>query len=104
MRTASRLGPAKCWRQSQSKSPRAQLRRPEYQDDNDGLAIGEEKMGYLNENLQLLKGDIDNVVGDLDVKLNRVLKKHEHDYLKGYSVYVKQKERELRELVTKLND
>jgi len=33
-----------------------------------------------------------------------VLKKQEHDYLKGYSIYVKQKEQELRELITKLNE
>ena len=44
------------------------------------------------------------MIDDLDVKLNSVLKKHEHDYLKGYSIYVKQKEKELRELVNKLND
>lgn len=36
--------------------------------------------------------------------MNRVIKAHELDYLKGYSIYVRLKEREMRELVTKLNE
>ena len=44
------------------------------------------------------------MVKDLDVKLNRVLKRQEQQYLKGYSIYVREKEKELRELVTKLNE
>jgi hypothetical protein len=44
------------------------------------------------------------VIHGLDQKLELVLKKQEHDYLKGYSLYVKQKERELREIVAKLNE
>lgn len=47
---------------------------------------------------------LSDVIEDLDKKLDRVLKKQEHEYLKGYSLYVKQKERELRELISKLND
>ncbi|MEC7228308.1 MAG: creatininase family protein, partial [Candidatus Latescibacterota bacterium] len=41
--------------------------------------------------------------GQLDVKLDRQLKKQEHDYLKGYSIYVKTKEKELKTLIQKLN-
>lgn len=44
------------------------------------------------------------MIQGLDQKLENVLKKQEHDYLKGYSLYVKQKERELREIVAKLNE
>ncbi len=40
-------------------------------------------------------------VQDLDVKLDRVLKKQEHDYLRAYSIYVHYKEQELRTLVEK---
>jgi len=40
----------------------------------------------------------------LDKKLNRVLLKQEYDYLKGYNIYVKRKEKELRELIDKLNE
>jgi hypothetical protein len=40
----------------------------------------------------------------MDAKLNKVLKRQEADYLKGYSIYVREKERELRDLVQKLND
>ena len=35
--------------------------------------------------------------------MGRVIKANELDYLKGYSIYVREKERDLRELVTKLN-
>lgn len=40
----------------------------------------------------------------MDKKLNRVLLKQEYDYLKGYNIYVKRKEKELRELIDKLNE
>jgi hypothetical protein len=33
-----------------------------------------------------------------------VLKRQEQEYLKGYSIYVREKEKELRELVSKLNE
>ncbi len=44
------------------------------------------------------------MIGDLDTKLDKVLKKQEHDYLKAYSIYVKEKEKDLRLLITKLNE
>jgi seryl-tRNA synthetase len=40
----------------------------------------------------------------LDDKLNLVLAKQEYEYLKGYNIYVKRKEKELRELIEKLNE
>lgn len=46
---------------------------------------------------------ITNVISDLDVKLNRVLAKQEYEYLKGYNIYVKKKEKELRQLIDTLN-
>ena len=36
--------------------------------------------------------------------MNRVLAKQEYEYLKGYNIYVKRKEKELRELIEKLNE
>ena len=47
--------------------------------------------------------EIQDVISDLDVKLNRVLAKQEYEYLKGYNIYVKKKEKELRQLIDKLN-
>lgn len=44
------------------------------------------------------------MITDLDVKMNRVLAKQEYEYLKGYDIYVKRKEKELRELIDKLNE
>lgn len=46
---------------------------------------------------------IKEVISDLDVKLNRVLAKQEYEYLKGYNIYVKKKEKELRQLIDTLN-
>lgn len=47
---------------------------------------------------------LEDVITDLDKKLNRVLAKQEYEYLKGYNIYVKRKEKELRELIEKLNE
>ena len=51
-----------------------------------------------------MKKELDDVIGDLDEKLSAQLQKQEHDYLKGYSIYVKTKEKELKTLIQKLND
>ena len=40
----------------------------------------------------------------MDTKLNRVIKRHEQEYLKGYSIFIREKETELRALIQKLND
>lgn len=47
---------------------------------------------------------LEDIITDLDKKLNRVLAKQEYEYLKGYNIYVKRKEKELRELIEKLNE
>jgi exonuclease VII large subunit len=39
----------------------------------------------------------------LDVKLNRVLKKQEYEYLQAYNIYVKRKEKELEKLIRALD-
>lgn len=46
---------------------------------------------------------LENVIEDLDGKLSTVLAKQEYDYLKGYNLFVKRKEAELKELIEKLN-
>ena len=57
-----------------------------------------------NDEVKKLKVDIDHVVSNLDDKLNLVLAKQEYEYLKSYNIYVKRKEKELRELIDKLNE
>ena len=57
-----------------------------------------------NPEIGRVKKELDDVIGDLDEKLDAQLKKQEHDYLKGYSIYVKTKEKELKTLIQKLND
>jgi hypothetical protein len=58
------------------------------------------------ENLQLLRrleGEMNDTLTDLDKKLHRVLAKQEYDYMKCFTMYVKRKERELRELIEGLS-
>jgi uncharacterized protein (UPF0297 family) len=47
---------------------------------------------------------MNDVIADLDERLLKVLRQQETDYLKGYAVYVAEKENELRNLINKLND
>ena len=65
---------------------------------------GFEQLLSSNPEIGRVKKELDDVIGDLDEKLDAQLKKQEHDYLKGYSIYVKTKEKELKTLIQKLND
>ena len=56
------------------------------------------------DEVKKLNGQLEDVIEDLDKKLNGVLAKQEYEYLKGYNIYVKRKEKELRELIEKLNE
>jgi hypothetical protein len=70
-----------------------------------GGALDQEndKGGHWTE-VQRVSGQLEDTIQDLDKKLNRVLAKQEYEYLKGYNIYVKQKEKDLRELIEKLNE
>jgi hypothetical protein len=54
--------------------------------------------------LQRLEGEMNDTLSDLDKKLHRVLAKQEYDYMKCYTMFIKKKERELRELVEGLSE
>lgn len=47
---------------------------------------------------------LESVVEDLDSKLNRVLRKQEYEYLQAYNIYVKRKEKDLRDMIDKLDE
>jgi len=51
----------------------------------------------------MANGAMNEEISLLNEKLDERLKKQEHDYLKGYSLYVKQKEKDLRQIITELN-
>ena len=46
---------------------------------------------------------LNGAIEQLNEQLEQKIKKQEHDYLKGYSMYVKSKEKELRQIVIDLN-
>jgi hypothetical protein len=43
-----------------------------------------------------VRKQLDETINELDTKMNRVLVKQEYEYLKGYNIYVKRKEKELK--------
>ena len=63
-----------------------------------------EELGEGHANYLRAKQELDDTIKDLDVKLNRVLAKQEYEYLKGYNVYVRQKERELKTTIAQLSE
>lgn len=71
---------------------------------NNGAASLMISKGSHWSDMQRHQAEVEKVIDDLDKKLNRVLAKQEYEYLKGYNIYVKQKEKDLRELIEKLNE
>ena len=55
--------------------------------DNDGPT--DDMLEHNKNKILREKEQLEEVLEGLDTKLNRVLKKQEHDYLRGYSIYVK---------------
>lgn len=49
------------------------------------------------------KQEINAEISKLDEKLNLVLAKQEYEYLKSYNIYVKRKEKDMRDLIDQLN-
>lgn len=57
-----------------------------------------------SEELYTIYDKFDTNISDLDQNLNKVLRKQEYEYLQAYNIYVKRKEKELRELIDALNE
>lgn len=56
------------------------------------------------ENVKKANTETNECIDLLDEIIEERLKKQEEEYLKGYSIYVKNKEKELRELIYKLHE
>ena len=63
----------------------------------------EKQLEQTRKDIESKKREIDAVVEDLDEKLNDVLAQQEFEYLKSYNIYVKRKEKDLRDMIDKLN-
>ena len=50
------------------------------------------------------KQQLEHIMKDLQSKLENVVKRQEEEYKKGYHIYVKRKERDLKRLIDKLNE
>ena len=71
------------------------------------MVFGENKRLSDNEGYKQLKDtyvSLEDVVEDLDGKLNKVLRKQEYEYLQAYNIYVKRKEKELHDLIFALHE
>ena len=76
----------------------------ECSDSDRDIEISKERLDEKKKEIEDYVDKLNKMAEDLDVKLNKVLKRQEQEYLKGYSIYVREKEKELRDLVTKLNE
>jgi len=65
--------------------------------------VTEEAIAQKKEAIVRVNEELDDAIAGLDKQLDDKLKKQEHDYLKGYSMYVKQKEQDLRKIIAELN-
>jgi hypothetical protein len=87
----------------QQTSPRRTQTTSFFTVDPTSVPMSEEE----KENLKILRrleGELSETMTDLDKKLHRVLAKQEYDYMKCFTMYVKRKERDLKDLVEKLSE
>ena len=66
------------------------------------MVTNEQLVQKANE-IYKINDELDDAISGLDKQLDQKLKKQEHDYLKGYQIYVKQKEQDLRKIIAELN-
>jgi hypothetical protein len=66
------------------------------------VVTNEQLVQKANE-IYKINDELDDAISGLDKQLDQKLKKQEHDYLKGYQIYVKQKEQDLRKIIAELN-
>ncbi len=72
--------------------------------DTEESEITDEHLLKTKNDILSIKNELDNAILGLNEEMDRKLKKQEHDYLKGYSQYVKNKEQELRKIIHDLNN
>jgi len=56
------------------------------------------------QRLQFFREEVDEIIGDLDTKLNNVISMQEQEFLSGYNLFVTKKEKELRAIIERLNE
>jgi hypothetical protein len=71
--------------------------------NDDNQSVTEAEIAQKKAEITAVNVELDNAISGLDRQLDDKLKKQEHDYLKGYSMYVKQKEQDLRKIIAELN-
>lgn len=67
--------------------------------DNEENEVTDEHLMKTKNDILSIKNELDGAILSLNEEMDRKLKKQEHDYLKGYSQYVKNKEKELRKII-----
>lgn len=71
-------------------------------EEDEAVVTNEQLVQKANE-IYKINDELDDAISGLDKQLDQKLKKQEHDYLKGYQIYVKQKEQDLRKIIAELN-
>ena len=67
------------------------------------IALGADKLSGWNE-VEEAHEKASSIIANLDQSLNNVLRKQELEYLTAYNIYVKKKEKDLRNLIFKLHE
>jgi hypothetical protein len=57
--------------------------------EEDHHIVTDEKLARTRQEIEVANGAMNEEISSLNEKLDERLKKQEHDYLKGYSLYVK---------------
>jgi len=72
--------------------------------ENEDEHVTDEQITKTRQEIANINEELDDAISGLNSQLEKKLKKQEHDYLKGYSMYVKQKEQDLRKIINELNE
>ena len=67
------------------------------------LEEAERQLDEKKAEIRLRSTNFNQEIENLDDKLNDVLAQQEFEYLKAYNIYVKRKEKDLRDMIEKLN-
>ena len=76
---------------------------PSRTDDDEFRMVTDEKLIRTKNEIRDVNNELNDCITGLNEQLDLKLRKQEHDYLKGYQLYVKRKEDDLRKIITELN-
>lgn len=80
-------------------SPRGRPHVDYGDEDDNGDQFSTEKSRLIWSEITAVKDSLHNEIGNMESSLQKVLQKHELEYMQAYNIYVKRKETELKKLI-----